>query len=109
MTPDIPVDIYDSPAEMVIYLPLWWVMKDSIALGLDEHTLTITADRQAPTPKPTLSPKQQQCYRGTFTKTISLPASSFFNGITSTLTPENILIITVPKVLVPQTVSVTIQ
>ena len=69
----------------------------------------VTAQRNQPTIKPSLTPTTQSCYRGAFEKRIQLPATSFFNGIQSTLTPENILIITVPKVLIPKHLAVTIE
>lgn len=109
MHPDIPLDIYDSPAEMIILLPLWGVDKDSIQLSLDQNRLIITAQRKTPEIKPSLTPLSQQCYRWSFEKKIDIPPTSFFNGIHSRLTPENILIITVPKVMVPESISIDIE
>lgn len=107
--PEIPMDVYESPAEMIIHLPLWWVDKESLNLTLNESLLTIQAQRVQPTVKESLATKLQSCYRWSFEKTVSLPATSFFNGIQSILTPSNILIITIPKVMVPDSVPVTIQ
>jgi HSP20 family molecular chaperone IbpA len=107
--PEIPLDIYESPAEMVVHLPLWWVSKESISLALDANMLTIIAQRTKPSVKESLTSRDQQCYRGSFEKTIAIPSTSFFNGITSTLTPENILIITIPKVMVPKHIPVTVE
>lgn len=107
--PEIPLDIYESPAEMVIHLPLGWVDKKSISLALDSNRLTITAQRTKPSVKESLTPRDQQCYRWSFEKSITIPSTSFFNGIVSTLSPENILIITIPKVMVPKNIPVTVE
>lgn len=106
---DIPVDLYDSPTEFVVVMPLWWVDKQSVSLTLSETTLTIKATRTPPKLKDALAPKQQKCFWGSFVKHVTLPANSYFNNIHSTLTPENILIVTVPKVFIPEELTVDIQ
>lgn len=106
---DIPVDLYDSPTEFVVVMPLWWVDKQSVSLTLSETTLTIKAMRTPPKLKDALTPKQQKCFWGSFVKHVTLPANSYFNNIQSTLTPENILIVTVPKVFIPEELVVDIQ
>ena len=49
---DIPYDIYESPAEVVIIMPLGWVKKESLELKVEDYRLVIhwvrekTRDRQ---------------------------------------------------------------
>jgi HSP20 family molecular chaperone IbpA len=40
--PSIPYDIYESPQEIVIFLPLGGVEKDSINLSIKDYRLVIT-------------------------------------------------------------------
>ncbi len=106
---DIPIDVYNSPTEFVLVMPLGWVDKASISLRLENNFLTIAWRRVSPSFKETLIPKIQWCFWWPFTKRVELPTNSYFNNIQSELTPENILIITVPKVFMPDELSIKIQ
>ena len=35
VTPNIPYDMYESPQEVVIVLPLWWVKKESVEVKIE--------------------------------------------------------------------------
>lgn len=106
---DIPVDIYTSPTEFVVVMPLWWVKKTSISLKLENTMLTISWLRESPSLKESLTPTEQTCYRWPFSKSIELPVNSYFNNIHSELSKDNILTIIVPKVFVPEELTVTIK
>lgn len=106
---EIPVDIYTSPTEFVIVMPLWWVKKTSITLKLEGTLLTISWLREKPLLKETLTPKTETCFWWPFHKKVELPANSYFNNITSELSKDNILSIIVPKVFVPEELVVTIK
>lgn len=109
-TIDIPVDLYDSPQEFVVVMPLWGVTKKSVQLTLDETwVLTIKGKRKQPDMKASLSATAQTCFWGEFTKTIKLPENSYFNKIHSELSKENILTVVVPKVIVPEEIAVHVQ
>ncbi|MDR2190644.1 MAG: hypothetical protein LBP53_05695 [Candidatus Peribacteria bacterium] len=41
-TPSVPYDMYESPQEVVIILPLGGVKKDSIAVKIEEYRILIT-------------------------------------------------------------------
>ena len=105
---DIPVDMYTSSAEIVIYMPIWWTKKESIQLRMDDDILVIQGMRKFPDIKETLIPIQEQCYRWIFEKRIQLPPHVYFDKIHCKITPENILTITVPKILKPDVIPVTI-
>jgi len=79
---EIPVDIFASPTEFVVVMPLWWVKKTSVSL---------------------------KCFWWPFHKRIELPANSYFNKIHSELSKDNILTVVVPKVFMPEELVVTIQ
>lgn len=106
---DIPIDIYDSDQEIVILIPLWWVNKDSIEVFLEKTSLVIRWERTIPNLKEIMSPIQQECFRWSFGKTIQLPQNIYFDKIQSTLTKENILLIIVPKIMIPEKIKLDVQ
>ncbi len=97
----IPMDIYESPREIVMIIPLWGVDKKSVELYFDDFQLMIKGVRTMPKLKEDLIIQQDECYRGEFTQTVSLPPYVYFDRIHSEISPDNILIITVPKSLHP--------
>lgn len=99
----IPMDIYESPREIVIIVPLGGVDKKSVELFFDDFQLMLKWARVKPQLKEDLIIQQDECYRGEFTQTIQLPPYVYFDRIHSEITPDNILIVTVPKSLHPGT------
>lgn len=107
--PHIPYDIYESPQELVIILPLGGVEKESLKLAIKDYRLVITGKRVKPKVKDNLIPLKEDCYRGEITQEIDLPPQVYFDKIHSKLTPENILQIIVPKALVPEKISLEVE
>ena len=109
-TIDIPIDIHESATEVVVVMPLGGVVKDSVKVILEDHDeMIIRGERVAPAFKPTLVPQKEQCYRGQFQRSVKLPKGIYRYQIQSELTPDNILIITLPKVIEVETIPVTIK
>jgi HSP20 family molecular chaperone IbpA len=108
-TPHIPYDVYESPQEIVIVIPLWGVDKKSIDISLRDYRIIIQGNRQIYDFKDDLMPLKQDCYRGPIQIQIDLPPQVYFDKIHSTLTPENILEITVPKSIIPEKIAIEIQ
>ena len=106
---DIPMDVYDSDQELVIIMPLWWVLRNSIEIYLEKTNLIIKANRKQPNLKDTLVAVQQDCFWWEFSKNIELPQNVYFDKINTQLTQENILIITVPKVIIPEKVKLEVN
>ncbi len=106
---DIPMDIYSSNEELLIIIPLWGVEKKSINLSLEKTNLIIKWNRNIPTIKDNLIALKQNCFRWTFEKTVELPQNVYFDKIHSKLTGENILIIVVPKVVIPEKIRLEIE
>lgn len=106
---DIPVDLYDSPQEFVVLMPLGWVEKESIQLWIEGTELIIQGERKMPELKMTLVQTSWSCYRWGFSSRIKLPASAAYDRIHSQLSPENILTVIVPKVIVPEKITVDVQ
>ena len=69
----IPADIFESPAEMVVIIPLGGVKRDSLSLTLYEGSLHLSAERIRPDIKENLVPREETCYWGNFKRSIQLP------------------------------------
>ncbi|PJA48058.1 MAG: hypothetical protein CO170_03805 [candidate division SR1 bacterium CG_4_9_14_3_um_filter_40_9] len=105
----IPYDIYESPQEVVIVLPLGGVQKDSVKLSIKNYRLIISGKRAKPTVKENLLPLKEECYRGNIEQVIDLPPQVYFDKIHSKLTPDNTLQIVVPKALIPEKIEVEVE
>ncbi len=107
--PHIPYDIYESPQEIVIMLPLGGVKKESLKLAIKEYRLVITWERIKPKLKEHLIPLKEECYRWSIDLIIDLPPQVYFDKIHSKLTPENTLQVIVPKALIPEKISLEVE
>jgi len=107
--PNIPYDIYESPQEIVIILPLGGVKKESLKLHIKDYRLVITGERIKPKVKDHLIPLKEECYRGPIDQVIDLPPQVYFDKIHSKLTSDNTLQIIVPKALVPDRISLEVE
>ncbi len=107
--PRIPYDIYESPQEIVILLPLWGVKKETLKLSIKDYRLVITWERIKPKVKDNLISLKEECYRWNIEQVIDLPPQVYFDKIHSKLTPDNTLQIIVPKALVPEKISLEVE
>ncbi len=106
---DIPMDLYESEDEITIIIPLWWVNKNSIEICLEKTTITVNGERSQPKLKENLMPLKQECFRWKFQKEILLPQNVYFDKIHTKLLENNILIITVPKIIIPEKIKLKIE
>jgi HSP20 family molecular chaperone IbpA len=97
----VPMDIYESPQEIVILIPLGWVQKKSVELYFDDFKLQIKWVRVKPKLKADFIVQQEECYRGEFMQEVQLPPYVYFDRIHSAVSVDNILTITIPKSLHP--------
>lgn len=107
--PRIPYDIYESPQEIVILLPLWGVKKETLKLSIKDYRLVITWERIKPKVKDNLISLKEECYRWNIEQVIDLPPQVYFDKIHSKLTPDNTLQIIVPKALIPEKISLEVE
>lgn len=107
--PYIPYDIYESPWEMVIILPLGWVKKESITLSIANYRLIIAWERIQPKLKSSCVALKEECYWGSIQQVIDLPPQAYFDKIHSKLTPENTLEIVIPKMSVPDKIELELE
>lgn len=109
MTTKIPYDVYESESEIVIIMPLWGVKKDSIQVSLEKNILNISWKRIKPELKDNLVPQKEDCYWWEFQTQVQLPLTIYFDKIKAKLTPENILLITVPKYTIPDELKLKVE
>ena len=107
--PEVPYDLYDSPQEVLIIIPLWWVKKESLRLNIQDYKLFIQWERMFPSLKENLVPVKEDCYWWEISLAIDLPSQVYFDQIHSKLTPENILQIIISKANIPDTIPLEIQ
>lgn len=105
----IPYDIYESPKEMVVILPLAGVLKSNISITLSQYELNITWKRTKPNLKSDLTNVKEDCYWWEFVQTILLPQWVFFEKIHSHFGWDNILTITIPKLQIPESIQISID
>lgn len=106
---DIPYDIYESPAEVVIIMPLWWVKKESLELKVEDYRLVIHWVREKIALREDFIPLKEECYRWDINLIIDLPPQSYFDRIHSKLTVDSILQVVIPKAIVPDHIDLQIE
>ncbi len=107
--PIIPYDIYESPQELVVFLPLWWVKKESLSLSIRDYKLIISGERVQPQIKDNLVALKESCYRWPIYQEIDLPPQVYFDKIHSKLSADNTLQIIVPKALIPEKIALEVE
>ncbi len=105
----IPYDLYESQHEVIIILPLWWVKKDSIEIKITNYTLSVSGKRFHSLLRDDIVAIIQECFRGEIDFVIDLPPNLSYKQIHSSLCPENILTIVIPKNTFPEKVSIHIE
>lgn len=106
---DIPYDIYESPAEVVIVMPLGWVKKESLELKVEDYRLVIHWVREKIELREDFIPLKEECYRGDINLMIDLPPQSYFDKIHSKLTADSVLQVVIPKAIVPDHIDLQIE
>jgi HSP20 family molecular chaperone IbpA len=107
--PSIPYDMYESPQEVVIIIPLGWVKKESVEVKIENYRIQIHWFRTAPQLKESCIPIQEECYRGPIELHIEIPPQVYFDRIHSKLTLDNTLEIIIPKALVPEKIQLEVE
>ena len=105
----IPMDIYESDRELVVLMPLSWVHRQSIDLSIKEYQLHVAGHRVPPPLKDNLMIVKSDCYRWPFEQTIDLPNGIHYEKIHSKMTLDNVLMIVIPKVIIPEKIKLDIE
>ncbi len=107
--PNIPYDMYESPQEVIIIIPLGWVKKESVEVKIENYRILVRGFRLAPQLKESCIPIQEECYRWPIELEIEIPPQVYFDRIHSRLTLDNTLHIIVPKALVPDKIQLEVE
>ena len=106
---NIPYDIYESPSEMVIIMPLGGVKKEGVDISIDDYRLVIRWTRKKIELRDDCVPLKEECYRWDIEQKLDLPPQAYFDKIHSKLTSDNILQIIVPKSIVPEKIKLEVE
>lgn len=106
---NIPYDMYESPQEVVIILPLGGVKKESVAVKIEDYRILIVGEREKPVLKENCVPVQEECYRWPIELIVDIPPQVYFDKIHSKLTLDNTLHIIIPKALVPEKIALEVE
>ena len=96
-TGQIAVDVLDLPDSIAIVAPIAWVDPSDIDIRLARNILTISGTRgQSSLYKDAKRLLVEECFYGTFSRSIILPENLGFDKINATV-DHNIITITIPK------------
>jgi len=109
MAVSIPTDIYESPKELVLIVPLWGVQKESVSLRIEDYKLFLRACRVPVRLREDFIPVKEECFWGDIEQSYELPNHIIFDKIHSTLSKENILTIILPKYSIPESIEVKVE
>lgn len=107
--PYIPYDMFQSPQEIVIIMPLGGIEKSSLKLSIDNYKLNIKWERRKPILKEDFVSLKEECYRWPIIQQIDLPSQVYFDKIHSKLSSDNILTIIIPKAIIPENIQLNIE
>lgn len=107
--PYIPYDIFQSPQEIVVIMPLGWVQKESLKLSINNYKLTINWERKKQDLKEDFVSLKEECYRWSIAQQIDLPSQVYFDKIHSKLSNDNILTVIIPKAIIPKNIQLDIE
>ena len=92
------VDVYQTKDSVVVKAPIAVVRPDDIDIAISEDVMTIRGDRK----EETIIEKEhyyvQECFWGSFSRSIILPTSTIAEKANATL-KDGVLTVTVPKVV----------
>lgn len=94
----IAVDVLDLSDEIIIVAPIAWVDPSDIDIALSRNILTLSWERK--TPSIYMDAKRmlvEECFFGSFSRSIILPENLAFNKIRATV-EENIIMVHIPKI-----------
>ena len=107
--PNIPYDMYESPQEVIIIIPLWAVRKETVEVKIENYRILVRGVRVQPLLKESCISIQEECYWGPIELEIDIPPQVYFDKIHSKLTLDNTLQIIVPKALVPEKIQLEVE
>lgn len=90
------IDVYQTPAEIVIKAPIAGVQPDEIDVSMADDVVTIKGERKSSTVVDKENYYYQECYWGTFSRSVVLPVATDTENAVATF-KNGILTVTIPK------------
>lgn len=90
------VDIYHNDDEIVVIAPMAGVDIDDVSITVDDDVLTIKGTRETPPSDPDAEFYVQECFWGSFSRSIILPVAADADKIAATF-DDSVLVIRIPK------------
>ncbi|MDA3833749.1 MAG: Hsp20/alpha crystallin family protein [Spirochaetales bacterium] len=103
-----PVDIYETPNEIILYMELPGVDPEKIDVVADQHAVSITGERPAPSFTDTTCIHQLEIDHGEFSRTIAMP-SPIAPLATHSAYKKGYLKVTLPKQKLQNKIKVNIE
>lgn len=103
---ELAVDVYETPTEYVVQSTLAGVRPEDLTLALHRDLLTIRGKRETCAPHTDRNYLTQECYWGTFSRSILLPEPIDVPHAEATLR-QGVLTITLPKLIERTHIDVT--
>lgn len=107
--PNIPYDMYESPQEIIVIVPLGGVSKDSLEIRIEDYKLLIKGMRAKRFFKDSCIAIQEECYWWVIELLIDIPPQVYFDKIHSKLTADNTLEIIIPKAIIPEKIQLEVE
>ena len=92
------VDVYQTKDSVVVKAPIAGVRPDDIDIAISEDVMTIRGDRKEEVVVEKEHYYVQECFWGSFSRSIILPTSTIAEKANATL-KDGVLTVTVPKVV----------
>ncbi len=92
------VDVYQTKDSVVVKAPIAGVRSEDIDIAISEDVMTIRGDRKEETTIEKEHYYVQECFWGSFSRSIILPTSTIAEKAQATL-KDGVLTVTVPKVV----------
>ncbi|MFC1651632.1 Hsp20/alpha crystallin family protein [Patescibacteria group bacterium] len=102
------VDVYQTPSEIVIKAPIAGVKPEEIEVSIAEDVVTIKGERQSDKTITKENYYYQECYWGTFSRSIVLPVAADTENSNATF-KNGILTLTIPKEAKAKTKTVKVK
>ncbi|NTU70137.1 Hsp20/alpha crystallin family protein [bacterium] len=91
------IDVYQTPKEVIIKAPIAGVKAEDVEIGINDDVITIKGSRKQERDVSGEDYYVQECYWGTFSRSVILPVSVDANK-TKAKMKDGILEVTLPKI-----------
>jgi HSP20 family protein len=90
------LDVSETDSEYVVRADLPAVKKEDVSVTVDQDAVTIAGERKFDKEEKSERMHRRECYRGTFSRSLSLPDNADANGIRAE-SKDGVLTVRIPK------------